>query len=209
MQQKKISVRAKEITHELKKLFPHPEMVLKYKNNWELLVAVELSAQCTDNKVNEVTERLFKKYPKLNDYLDAKPSEFEKDIFQTGFYHNKAKNILAAAKIVKEKFHGTLPKTMDEMLTIPGVGRKTANVILGNAYGVVDGIVVDTHMIRLARLWKLTNKNTAEQIEKDLMELLPKEEWFMFARRVFTYGRTVCTARVKDHSRCPLAKYEK
>ena len=209
MQQKKISVRAKEITHELKKLFPHPEMVLKYKNNWELLVAVELSAQCTDNKVNEVTEKLFKKYPKLNDYLDAKPSEFEKDIFQTGFYHNKAKNILAAAKIVKEKFHGTLPKTMDEMLTIPGVGRKTANVILGNAYGVVDGIVVDTHMIRLTRLWKLTNKNTAEQIEKDLMETLPKDEWFMFARRAFTYGREICTSRVKDHSECPLWKYEK
>lgn len=200
--------RAREILSKLKELFPDASMMLKYRNNWELLVAVELSAQCTDKKVNEVTEKLFKKYRTLSHYVNADPREFEKDIFQTGFYRNKTKNILAAAKMVKEKFGGKIPKTMEEILTIPGVARKTANVVLGNAYGVVEGIAVDTHVKRLARLWGLSREENPEKIEKDLMALLPKEEWFNFTYKTIEYGRKYCTARVKDHSHCPLSKYE-
>lgn len=200
--------RAEAILRELKKLFPDAGMILRHKNNWELLVAVELSAQCTDKKVNEVTDRLFKKYRKLDDYVHADSREFEKDIFQTGFYRNKTKNILAAAKMVKEKFGGKMPKTMEEMLLIPGVARKTANVVLGNAHGVVEGIAVDTHVRRLARRWGLTKEENPEKIERDLMALLPKEEWFDFTYRAIEYGRKYCTARVKDHSNCPLSQYE-
>ena len=201
--------RALEILARLKDLFPDAGMILKYRNNWELLVAVELSAQCTDKKVNEVTEKLFKKYRKLEDYANADPREFEKDIFQTGFYRNKTKNILAAAKMVEGKFGGKIPKTMEEILTIPGVARKTANVVLGNAYGVVEGLAVDTHVKRLARLWGLSNEENPERIEKDLMALLPQEEWFDFTYKVIEYGRKYCTARVKEHSNCPLVEYEK
>lgn len=201
-------VRANAILQTLKELFPDAGMMLKYRNNWELLVAVELSAQCTDKKVNEVTEKLFKKYRTLGDYVNVDPREFEQDIFQTGFYRNKTKNILAAAKMVQGKFEGKIPKTMEEILTIPGVARKTANVVLGNAYGVVEGMAVDTHVKRLARLWKLSREENPEKIEKDLMALLPKEEWFNFTYKVIEYRRKYCTARVKDHGKCPLGKYE-
>ncbi|MEK9171536.1 MAG: endonuclease III, partial [Patescibacteria group bacterium] len=140
-----------EILTVLKRTYPTAKIVLNYSNNWELLVSVILSAQCTDKKVNEVTEKLFGKYPTLDDYVNAKPAEFEHDIRQTGFYRNKSKNILAAAKLIKQKFGGILPKTMAEMLTIPGVARKTGNVVLGNAYGIVEGIAVDTHVLRLSQ----------------------------------------------------------
>src|SRR3989344_3544546 len=143
--------RARKILAALKKLFPRARIVLTYKDPWELLVAVVLSTQCTDKKVNEVTEKLFKKYRRLADYARARTKEFEHDIRPTGFYRAKTKNILAAAKVVKEKFKGRIPRTMDEILTIPGVGRKSANVILGNAYGVVEGIAVDTHVRRLSQ----------------------------------------------------------
>ena len=148
----------KEILKILKKTYPNAKIVLNYKNNWELLVSVILSAQCTDKKVNEVTKKLFERYSTLNDYIKANPKEFEQDIRQTGFYHNKAKNVLAAAKIVKEKFDGKLPKTMAEMITIPGVARKTANVVLGNAYGIVEGIAVDTHVHRLSQRLRLVRR---------------------------------------------------
>ncbi|MFA5830557.1 MAG: endonuclease III [Candidatus Paceibacterota bacterium] len=200
--------KATRIAKGLKKLFPDAKMALQYGNNWELLVAVELSAQCTDKKVNEITPRLFKKYPGLADYAKANPKEFEKDIYQSGFYKNKTKNILAAAKMVSGQFGGRIPKTMDEMLMIPGVARKTANVVLGNAYGVTEGIAVDTHVKRLARLWGLTKEASPEKIEKDLMNLLPKKEWKDFTYRVIEYGRKYCTARTKTHAECPLAKYE-
>ena len=184
-------------------------MILNYKNNWELLVAVELSAQCTDKKVNEVTAKLFKKYRTLDAYVRARSREFEKDIYETGFYRNKAKNILAAAKMVHGQFNGKLPKTMAEMVRIPGVGRKTANVILGNAYGIVEGIAVDTHVERLARRLNLSRHENPAMIEQDLMALFPKREWFRLTYRLIDYGRKYCTARVKDHARCPLATYEK
>jgi len=181
-------------------------MILKYKNGWELLVAVELSAQCTDRQVNKVTENLFKKYRYIDDYARVKQAEFEKDIYATGFYRNKAKNIIAAAKYLAKYHKRRLPKTMAEMVKIPGVGRKTANVVLGNAYGVVEGIAVDTHVIRLAQVLHLTDEKTPEKIEKDLMEIFPKKEWFRLTYLLIEYGRKYCTARKHDHAKCPLAK---
>jgi len=157
--------RAAQVTAKLKELFPNARIVLKYKNNWELLVAVILSAQCTDKKVNEVTQKLFKKYKTLGDYVQADRKEFEQDIKPTGFFRNKAKNILASAKMIKEKFEGKVPKTMVELLQLPGVARKTANVVLGNAYGVVEGIAVDTHVKRLSLKFHLSNHTDPNKIE--------------------------------------------
>jgi len=204
--------RAGKISSALKKLFPKAKIELKYSNNWELLVAVILSAQCTDKKVNEVTGKLFKKYRTLQDYVRASASqrtieEFEKNIRSTGFYRNKTKNILSAAKIIKERFNGQVPQTMKEMLTIPGVARKTANVVLGNAYGVVEGIAIDTHMARLAQKFDLTDHKDPNKIEQDLMDLFPKKEWFEITYRLIHYGRYVCVRR--KHSNCaehPLSK---
>jgi endonuclease-3 len=198
--------RATVVLRVLKRLFPKAGMMLVHANPWELLAAVILSAQCTDKKVNEVTATLFKKYPALEDYVRAKPREFERDIYQTGFYRNKTKNVLAAAKMVKERFGGVLPKTMAGMLEIPGVARKTANVVLGNVYGVVEGIAVDTHVRRLARLWGLTSEHDPVKIERDLMEVLPKKEWFLFTYRTIEYGRKFCSARAHDHTHCPVSE---
>lgn len=196
--------KAARMVRMLKKLFPKTGMTLRYSNNWELLVAVALSAQCTDKKVNEVTETLFKKYRMLDDYVRADRKEFEKDIRPTGFYRNKTKNILAAARMIKERFGGKIPRTMQEMIMIPGVARKTANVVLGNAYGVVDGIAVDTHVRRLARLHGLTDHTDPVKIERDLMEIVPKKEWFLLTYRLIDYGRKYCPARRHDHAQCPL-----
>lgn len=202
--------RATKIIAILKKLFPRASIALRYSNNWELLVAVILSAQCTDIKVNEVTARLFKKYRTLDDYARARPREFEKDIYSTGFYRAKTKNILAAAKMVKDPppggFGGKIPRTMKEILTIPGVARKTANVVLGNAHGVVEGIAVDTHVRRLSKLFGLTNHTDPVKIERDLMAILPKKEWFDFTYRMIEYGRKYCTARRHEHEKCPLSR---
>ncbi len=199
--------RAVKIIRKLKKLFPKAGMMLRYKNNWELLVAVMLSAQCTDKKVNEVTEKLFKKYKKLDDYVNADLKEFEQDIFQTGFYHSKAKHVLATAKIIKEKHGGKVPKTMEEMVALPGVARKTANVVLGNAYGIVEGIAVDTHVRRISQLLKLTKQNDPKKIEQDLMKIIPQKDWFKLTYLMIEYGRTYCPARpLHDHSTCPLTK---
>ncbi len=209
MQEKKISrKRAQDIYRALSKLFPKAGMVLKYSNNWELLVAVILSAQCTDKKVNEVTARLFKKYPKLEDYVRVNQKSFEKDIFSTGFYRNKTKNILAAAKMVQKRFGGKIPCTMSEMLIIPGVARKTANVVLGNAYGIVEGIAVDTHVKRLANRLGLSKHHDPRKIEQDLMAILPKSQWFKLTYLLIEYGRKYCTAKKHAHSACPLKKYD-
>ncbi|MDP2630762.1 MAG: endonuclease III [Candidatus Uhrbacteria bacterium] len=196
--------KAAESIKKLKKLFPKAGIVLKYSNNWELLVAVELSAQCTDKKVNEVTEKLFKKYRALDDYIRVKPEEFEKDIHSTGFYRNKTKNILAAAKMVQSKFGGKIPKTMEEMLTIPGVARKTANVVLGNAYGIVEGIAVDTHVMRISKILNLTDHSDPNKIEKDLMAVVPKKDWFNLTYLFIEYGRKYCPARHHAHEQCPV-----
>ncbi len=196
--------KAAVVIRKLKKIFPNAGMALQYSNDWELLVAVMLSAQCTDKKVNEVTQNLFKKYRTLDDYILAKPREFEKDIYATGFYRNKTKNILAAAKMVKEKFGGKIPKTMEEILTIPGVARKTANVVLGNAHGVVEGIAVDTHVMRIAKVLKLTDHSDPNKIERDLMILVPKKDWFKLTYLCIEYGRKYCPARPHKHEECPV-----
>lgn len=204
----RLKKKAAKIIAEIKKLFPNSKISLNYSNNWELYVAVVLSAQCTDKKVNEVTSSLFKKYKTFGDYLRADIKKFEQDIKPTGFYHNKAKNILSGANFIKENFGSKIPKTMKEMLTIPGVGRKTANVILGNAYGIVEGIAVDTHVKRLAKLLGLTNENDPDKIEKDLMRILPEKEWFNFTYALIDYGRKYCQAKPHNHKNCPLYKYE-
>ncbi len=188
-------IKALKVIKALKKLFPNAKIALKYSNPWELLVAVVLSAQCTDKKVNEVTEKLFKKYQTFDDYLKANPKEFERDIKSINFYKNKAKNILATAKIIKEKFKGKVPKTMEDLLSLPGIARKSANIILGNAYGIVEGIAVDTHVRRLSKKFGLTSHDDPEKIEKDLMQILPKKEWFDFTYRMIEYGRKICPAR--------------
>lgn len=198
--------RIKIILSTLKHLFPRAKIVLNYRNNWELLVAVVLSAQCTDKMVNKVTVKLFKKYKTLDDYAHADKVEFEKDIHPTGFYHNKAKHILASAKIIIDRFNGKVPASMEELVTLPGVARKTANVVLGNAFGIVVGIAVDTHVIRLSRLWGLTKQKDPNKIEKDLMRLLPRSEWFQFTYLTIEYGRKYCMARKHDHKNCPLTK---
>jgi len=197
-------LRARKIFKKLKKLFPDAKCVLNYSNTWELLVAVILSAQCTDIQVNKVTEKLFKKYKTLDDYLRATKKEFEKDIYSTGFYRNKTKNILAAARMIKEKFNGKIPKSMKEMVQIPGVARKTANVVLGNAYGIVEGIAVDTHVRRIVNRLELTKHHDPNKIEQDLMKLFPKKDWFILTYLFIEYGRSYCIAKKHDHDHCPL-----
>lgn len=198
------TIRAEKILTELERLFPEAGMMLNFTNHWELVVAVSLSAQCTDKKVNEVTAFLFKKYPTLDHYLHATQHEFEQDIFQTGFYHQKAKNVLAAARILKEKFGGVVPRTMEELMELPGVGRKTANVVLGNAFGIAVGIAVDTHVRRISRVLGLTSHADPEKIERDLMQIIPQHKWFRATYLFIEYGRRYCTARSHSHEACPL-----
>ncbi|MCH8050376.1 endonuclease III [Patescibacteria group bacterium] len=203
---KERKVRAKKVVQELRKQFPNSKTELNYRNNFELLVSVILSAQCTDKRVNEVTAMLFKKYKKLDDYVNADISEFEQDIRSTGFYRNKAKNILGAAKVVKNDFNGKLPKTMEEMLTIPGVARKTANVVLGNAYNIYVGIAVDTHVRRLALKLDLTSSKDPVKIERSLCELIPKADWKWVNHQMVMYGRYICKANKHECKEHPLTK---
>ncbi|MDP3725462.1 MAG: endonuclease III [Nanoarchaeota archaeon] len=198
--------RARKLIAKLKQMFPSAGMTLRHRTNWELLVAVILSAQCTDKRVNMVTKKLFRKYKKFDDYLLANPSEFEKDIHSTGFYKNKTKNILVAAKVIHKKFKRKIPKTMEEILSIPGVGRKTASVVLGNAYGIVEGIAVDTHVRRLAIKFDLTDKRDPKHIERDLMEIIPRHEWFRFTYLAIEYGREICPGRRHECKSHPLSK---
>ncbi len=196
--------KASTIIKVLKKLFPDAGMILTYSNNWELLVAVMLSAQCTDVQVNKVTAKLFQKYKTLEDYIIATPEEFQKDIFSTGFYKNKTKNVLAAARKIKYEFGGEVPRTMTELLSLPGVARKTANVVLGNAFQVYEGIAVDTHVGRLAQKIGLTKHSDPNKIEQDLIKIVPQKEWFHFTYLLIEYGRKYCIARKHDHDKCPL-----
>ncbi len=198
--------RARKIVSALERLYPKSGAFLNFKNPWELLVAVILSAQCTDKKVNEVTQTLFKKYRTLAAYVNANPREFELDIRPTGFYRSKTKNILSTARIVRERFGGKVPRTMEELLTLPGVGRKTANIVLELAYGIVVGIPVDTHVRRLARIWNLTRHNDPNRIEQDLMMLIPKKDWPGISYRMVAYGREYCPAKKHDHAQCPISK---
>ena len=198
--------RTQKIITRLKKKYPHAKIALTFSNPWELLVAVILSAQCTDKKVNEIMPLLFKKYKTLDDYIRADKKEFEHIIRPSGFYHAKTKNILASAKLIKEKFHGRVPQTMEEILTLKGVARKTANVVLGNAYSVVEGIAVDTHVIRLSQRLGLSSHAQPEKIEKDLMELVPKKNWLSTTYLIIDHGRAICTAKDPRCDLCPLKK---
>lgn len=189
--------RARIVNEQLTKLFPQPKVELNYSNVWELVVAVQLSAQCTDVRVNIVTKDLFQKYKTIQDYANADLDEFTQDIASINFYRNKAKNILSAAKMVHNSFGGVVPKTMQELLTLPGVARKSANVILNDGYNIQVGIIVDTHVIRLANKFKLTDEKDAVKIERDLMEIVPKTEWKYFSHRLVHYGRRVSKANRK------------
>lgn len=183
--------RAFKILRRLKKAYPKAKIALKYGNNIQLLVAVMLSAQCTDKKVNEVTRALFKKYKTANDFAGANLKIFEQEIRSTGFYRAKAKNIIASAKMIKKDFGGKLTRVMPDMLKLPGVARKTANIVLGNAYGVVEGIAVDTHVRQFANYCALSFEKDQNKIERDLMKLIQKKEWFSATYRIIDFNRAM------------------
>ena len=197
--------RAAEIIKRLKKAYPDAHCALNHTSAFELLVATILSAQCTDERVNIVTADLFRKYRGPEDYLNVTQQELETDIHSTGFFRNKSKNIQAACKRIIEVYGGEIPQKMDEILTLGGVARKTANVVLGNAFGITSGVVVDTHVGRLSQRLGLTANETPEKIEQDLMELVPKRNWIMFPHWMIFHGRQVCAARKPKCEICVLA----
>jgi endonuclease-3 len=193
-----------EIISRLSLAYPDAKIALKYSNPMELLLAVMLSAQCTDQVVNRITPALFKKYTHVKDYASADISELELDIKSAGFYHNKAKNIIAAAMLIIEKFDGKVPSTMAELITLPGVARKTANIVLYNAFGIIDGIAVDTHVARLSQKLGLSANSDPVKIEKDLMQIIPHKMWGAFSYLLIEQGRAVCIARKPKCSICSL-----
>lgn len=197
--------RVAEIVDRLKKKYPKPRIALDFKTPLELLVATILSAQCTDKRVNIVTGSLFKKYRTVQDYANADFQEFSQEIRTTGFYRNKAVNIINSAKILVSKYNGRVPQTMDELLELPGVARKTANVVLYNAFGKNEGIAVDTHMIRVSGRLALTKNKDPKKIEQDLIKELDRKEWGSFTLRMVAHGRQTCTARNPKCPECVLA----
>lgn len=196
-----------EILKRLKKVYPDAQCALKYKTPFHLLVATVLSAQCTDKRVNRVTPNLFKKYKNLQDFAKANISELEQDIRSTGFFRNKAKNIKACSQMLVKDFKGKVPDQMDQLVKLPGVARKTANVILGTAYGKNEGICVDTHVTRLSGLIGLTKQKNPVKIEQDLMEITPKKEWTMITHLLINHGRNICIARRPKCEVCAIRKY--
>lgn len=198
--------RAKKILALLKEEYPEPKTALEFKNPLELLVATILSAQCTDKRVNMVTKSLFMKYKKTEDYANADINEFENEIRSTGFYKNKARNIINACKLMIEKFDSKVPKTMEEMVKLPGVARKTANVVLSNAYGVIEGIAVDTHVMRVSQRLGSSKNKDPNKIEKDLMVVVPKREWSNLSHLLIFHGRDICSSRKPKCRECLLNK---
>jgi len=198
--------RTAKIVSLLKKRFPDARCALNHTNPLELLVATILSAQCTDERVNVVTKDLFRKYKTARDYAEASPEVFQEEIRSTGFFRNKAKSIIGAARRIEEDYGGKVPQTMEGLLALPGVARKTANVVLGTAYGKNEGVVVDTHVIRVSQRLKLTShkNNPGDRIEKELMELVPRKNWTLFSHLLIFLGRQICTARKPDCERCPV-----
>ena len=190
----------------LKKQYPKAECALQHKTPLELLIATILSAQCTDQRVNIVTEKLFKKYKKTKDYANANLQEFEKDIYSTGFYRNKAKNIIRTCQIIDKQYKGRVPDDFNELLELPGVARKTANCVMGNAFNVPSGVVVDTHVSRISQRLGLTKNTDPNKIEQDLMKVIPKKEWIVFSHRLIWHGRKVCDARRPKCEICMLNK---
>ena len=201
-----VKTRALKTMELLEKEHPDAKIALHYTNPLELLVATILSAQCTDERVNMVTKTLFKKYTKAKDYANADLSELERDIKSTGFYRNKAKNLKKCCQILVEKYNSQVPKTMEEMLELPGVARKTANIVLSNAYGVVEGVAVDTHVRRLAKRLGLTENEDPNKIEEDLMKTVPKDKWMRITDLLIFHGRRICIAKKPKCEVCVLNK---
>lgn len=196
--------RIHEIITRLDGRYPNVKCALQHSSAWELLVATILSAQCTDARVNMVTPILFKKYPTVKHFAALKPEELEPDIRSTGFFRNKSKSLVGAAKKVVNDFHGEAPHTMQELLTIPGVARKTANVVLGSWFGIADGVVVDTHVQRISRRLELTKNTDPGKIEQDLMRVIPRDKWIDFSHQIIHHGRAICIARKPKCAECPL-----
>jgi endonuclease III len=198
------AARVRKILNILDKMYPHPTVPLHHRNCWELLAATILSAQCTDKVVNEVTPGLFQKYPTIEDFASANQAELGLAIRSTGFFNNKAKSLIGAARKILADFGGQVPKTMAEMLTIPGAARKTANVVLGGCYNIHEGIVVDTHVQRNAQRLDLTKNTNPVKIEQDLMKIIPREKWFEFPLQLIYHGRALCVARKPKCPECKL-----
>jgi endonuclease-3 len=188
----------------LDEMFPDVTCALHHRNAWQLMVATILSAQCTDERVNKVTPDLFKKYPTVKDFAAVSQDELAEDIRSTGFFNNKAKSVRGAAQKLLADYRGRVPKTMEELLTIPGVARKTANVVLGTAYGIPSGIVVDTHVTRIANRLDLTRQSDPVKIEKDLLKVIPQDKWIAFSHQIIHHGRGLCKARKPQCAECPL-----
>lgn len=184
--------------------YPNATCELNFENPLQLLIATILSAQCTDVRVNQVTQELFKKYRKPEDFAYASPAELEKEIRPTGFFRNKTKSIMGASKALVENFGGVVPRTMEEILTLPGVARKTGNVVLGTAHGIASGVVVDTHVIRLSQRLDLTRNDDPKKIEQDLMKIIPQDKWIKFSHQLIWHGRRVCAARKPKCAECNL-----
>lgn len=193
------------IISELRSLYPDAKCSLNFSNPLELLVATQLSAQCTDERVNIVTEQLFKKYRSVEEYATVSQEELEQDIRSTGFYRNKAKNIRAAAQRIIANYGGEVPRTMEDLLTLPGVARKTANVVLGNAFGIIVGFVVDTHIGRLTRRFGWTSNEDPVKVEQDLMRIIPQADWLDLSHMLIFHGRAICQARKPLCEQCTLA----
>jgi endonuclease III len=204
MPEKKSAVRINRILDKIEKAYPNAQCALNHSNPLELLIATILSAQCTDERVNIVTKDLFQKYRTAKDYIDVSSEVLEKDIRSTGFYRNKTKNIQGACRVILDKFKGSVPDTMEELLLLPGVARKTANVVLGVAFLKAEGIVVDTHVHRISRRLDLTRSDTPENIERDLMQIIPKAKWIAFSHEIIFHGRNICKARKPLCSQCPV-----
>ena len=201
-----LKTRTRDVIRRLKRAYPDAKCSLNHSNPFELLVATILSAQCTDERVNIVTADLFRKYKQPEDYLKVSPRELEKDIQSTGFFRNKTKSIQGTSKMLTEQYGGTVPHTMDELLELPGVARKTANVVLGNAFEIKSGVVVDTHVTRLSHRLGFTQQKTAEKIEQDLVLIVPKKDWVIFSHLLIAHGRKICKGRGPLCDQCPVEK---
>src|SRR5271157_1107527 len=196
--------RVSEILKRLDERYPRATCALHHKSAWELLVATILSAQCTDARVNMVTPVIFAKYPTVEAFAALKPEDLEPDIRSTGFFRNKSKSVVGAARKLVSDFGGQVPRTMDELLQIPGVARKTANVVLGTWFKIADGVVVDTHVQRISRRLELTKNDEPQKIEQDLMKVIPRDKWIVFAHQIILHGRALCIARKPKCAHCPL-----
>ena len=196
--------RIRKILSDLDEMYPNVTCALIHNSAWELLVATILSAQCTDKRVNEVTPRLFQKYPTIHDFAAVSQAELSQDIRSTGFFNNKAKSVIGAAKRLLSEFNGEVPQNMEDLLTVPGAARKTANVVLGSVFGIASGVVVDTHVMRISQRLDLTKFTNPVNIEKDLIKIIPQERWILFAHQMIHHGRGLCVARKPRCAECPM-----